>query len=98
MICYCNYLYLKIFFIGNGYATAATKLLIEFGIRQLQLKRIEIVAPIENISSQKVAERAGACKEGISRNRLLIHNKLHDAVIYSFIPDDFSQSERSKFN
>ena len=83
--------WLRTGFTGNGYATAATKLLVEFGIQQLQLKRIEIVASIENVPSQKVAERAGAYKEGISRNRLLIHDKLHDAVIYSFIPDDFSK-------
>lgn len=60
-----------------------------FGVQQLQLKRIEIVASVENINSQRVAERAGACKEGISRNKLLIHGEFHDAVIYSFIPDDF---------
>ena len=76
---------------GKGYATAATKLLAEFGIKELNLKRIEIVASVKNISSQKVAVRAGAYKEGISRNRLLIHKLLHDAVIYSFIPDDFSE-------
>ena len=74
---------------GKGYATAATKLLAQFGIQQLQLKRIEIVASVDNLPSQRVAERAGAYKEGISRNRLLIHEKLHDAVVYSFVPQDF---------
>ena len=77
---------------GKGYATEATKLLAEFGIKQLQLKRIEIVASVKNISSQRVAERAGACKEGIIRNRLSIHGKFHDAVVYSFIPQDFDCS------
>ena len=82
--------WLRTGFTGKGYATAATKLLAEFGIRDLRLKRIEIVASVENCSSQKVAERAGAYKEGISRNRLLIHDKFHDAIIYSFVPNDFS--------
>ena len=82
--------WLRTGFTGQGYATAATMLIAEFGIRDLQLKRIEIVAAVENISSQKVAERAGACKEGISRNKLLIHEKFHDAIIYSFTPDDFN--------
>ena len=53
-----------------------------FGVQQLQLKRIEIVASVKNIDSQRVAQRAGACKEGISRNKLLIHAEFHDAVIY----------------
>lgn len=86
--------WLRTGFTGKGYATAATKLLAEFGIRELQLKRIEIVASVENIASQQVAQRAGAYREGISRNRLLIHNRLHDAVVYSFIPRDFAQFER----
>lgn len=85
--------WLRTGFTGKGYATAATKLLAEFGILELQLKRIEIVASIENIPSQKVAERAGAYKEGISRNRLSIHSKLHDAVIYSFIPQYFDKHD-----
>ena len=75
---------------GKGYATAATRILAEFGIKQLQLKRIQIVAAVQNIPSQKVAERAGAFKEGVSRNRLEIHGLAHDAVIYSFIAQDFS--------
>lgn len=71
---------------GKGYATEATKLLARFGIHQLHLKRIEIVASSKNISSQRVAERAGAYQEGVLRNRLLINGKFHDAVVYSFIP------------
>lgn len=82
--------WLRTGFTGKGYATAATKLLAIFGLQQLHLKRIEIVVSVENVSSQKVAERAGAYKEGISRNRLLIHGNLHDAVIYSFTPNDFN--------
>ena len=81
--------WLRTGYTGQGYATVATKLLAEFGIRQLKLKRIEIVASVENDLSQKVAERAGAYKEGIARNRLLIHERFHDAAVYSFIPNDF---------
>jgi ribosomal-protein-serine acetyltransferase len=81
--------WLRTGYTGKGYATEATKLIAEFGIQQLQLKRIEIVASVKNTPSQKVAERAGAFKEGICRNRLLIHDRFHDAVVYSFIPSDF---------
>jgi ribosomal-protein-serine acetyltransferase len=82
--------WLRTGYTGKGYATTATKLLARFGVQQLQLKRIEILASVDNIDSQRVAERASACKEGISKNKLLIHDKFHDAVIYSFIPDDFN--------
>ncbi|MGF1590195.1 MAG: GNAT family N-acetyltransferase [Pleurocapsa sp.] len=52
--------WLRTGYTGRGYATEATKLLAQFGIQQLQLNRIEIVASVENIPSQSVAERAGA--------------------------------------
>jgi ribosomal-protein-serine acetyltransferase len=81
--------WLRTGYTGRGYATEATKLIAKFGIQQLQLKRLEIVASVKNTPSQKVAERAGAFREGICRNRLLIHDSFHDAVIYSFIPSDF---------
>ena len=81
--------WLRTGYTGKGYATEATKLLAKFGINQLQLKRIEIIASVENTPSHKVAQRAGAYREGIARNKLLIHNKFHDAVIYSFVPNDF---------
>jgi ribosomal-protein-serine acetyltransferase len=82
--------WLRTGYTGRGYATEATKLIAEFGIQQLQLKRIEILVSVKNTPSHKVAQRAGAFKEGISRNRLLIHDKFHDAVVYSFIPSDFA--------
>ena len=84
--------WLRTGYTGKGYATAATMMLAEFGIKQLQLKRIEIVISVQNTSSRAVAERAGARLEGVSRNLLEIHGKAHDAVIYSFIPQDFSSN------
>jgi RimJ/RimL family protein N-acetyltransferase len=75
---------------GRGIATAATLLASEFGFEDLGLNRIEILAAVENVASQRVAEKAGAKKEGILRNRILLHNRPHDAVMYSLIPADKS--------
>ena len=74
---------------GRGYAPAATRLLARFGFEQLGLNRIEIVAAAGNIPSQRAAEKAGPIREGVLRARLTIQDKVHDAVIYSFIPADF---------
>ena len=78
---------------GQGYAPAATRLLARFGFEQLGLQRIEIVAAVGNIPSQRTAEKAGAFREGVQRCRLPIHGKVHDAVIYSFVPADFGITE-----
>lgn len=72
----------------RGVATAATLLAAEFGFQDLRLNRIEILTAIGNVVSQRVAEKAGAQKEGILRSRLLLHNRPSDAVMYSLIAAD----------
>jgi ribosomal-protein-serine acetyltransferase len=73
---------------GRGVATAAAGLVARFGFQQRGLKRIEIVAAVENTASQRVAEKVGARREGVLRCRLMIHGRVHDAVLYSLIPAD----------
>ena len=71
---------------GKGYATRAARLLSDFGLNDLKLQRVEIVAAVTNHASQRVAEKAGAVREGILRNRIVLHGQPHDAVMYSRIP------------
>ena len=73
---------------GRGLATAAASLAAEFGFEDLLLDRIEILAAVGNKGSQRVAEKLGATKEGILRNRLVIHGRAHDAVMFSLIGAD----------
>jgi ribosomal-protein-serine acetyltransferase len=72
----------------RGVATAAARLVARFGFQQRGLKRIEIVAAVDNMASQRVAEKVGAHREGVLRRRLMIHGELQDAVLYSLIPPD----------
>ena len=73
---------------GRGVATRATRLAARFGFAELGLNRIEIIAAVDNIASQRVAERAGAVREGILRHRLSINGVPHDAVLYSLLRED----------
>lgn len=72
----------------KGAATAATRLLATFGFQELKLNRIEIVISVGNSPSERVAEKAGATKEGILRRRLMISGRAHDATMYSLLPED----------
>lgn len=72
----------------RGIATAATRLTARFGLRDLGLRRIEILAAVENVASQRVAEKSGATKEGVLRNRLVIHGRSYHAVMFSLISAD----------
>ena len=62
-----------------------------FGFEELGLHRIEIVAAVENIASQRVAEKAGAVREGVLRKRLLIRGESQDAVLFSLLPEDLAK-------
>jgi len=72
-----------------GVATAAVRLAARFGLEQLHLGRIEIVVAVGNQPSQRVAEKASARREGVLRRRLFLNKTFHDAVMFSFIPEDF---------
>lgn len=70
---------------GRGIATAATKLVAAFGLGELGLIRIEILAAVDNVASRRVAIKAGAEPEGVLRRRLLLHGVPHDAVMHSIV-------------
>ena len=76
----------------RGFATAASRLLIDFGFNTLKLKRIEIVIAAGNGPSVRVAEKLGAVKEGVLRNRLVTAYGVSDAVMYSLVPQDGGKS------
>lgn len=75
--------------LGEGIATEATKLLARFGFEQLGFQRIEIVVHPSHVASLRVAEKAGAIREGLLRNRLISHGAPSDAYMHSLIPSDY---------
>jgi RimJ/RimL family protein N-acetyltransferase len=73
---------------GKGIATAAVRLAAQFAFKETTLLRVEIVVNVANHPSQRVAEKAGAHKEGLLRNRIFMHGATHDALLYSLIAED----------
>ncbi len=74
---------------GNGYAGRAARLAAKFAFEQAGLVRAEIVIAVGNEASLKVAEKIGARREGILRNRIIVREKVYDGVMFSFVPADF---------
>lgn len=70
---------------GRGIAAEAVRQIAQFAFQETELVRLEIVCALGNIRSQRVAERAGAEREGVLRNRLLLHGRAVDAVMYSLV-------------
>jgi ribosomal-protein-serine acetyltransferase len=73
---------------GQGYAALAARALARFAFDALALRRIEIVAAVGNLASQRCAERIGARREGIARQRIFLHGQSEDAVVYGLLPGD----------
>ena len=71
---------------GKGIATAAVKLISRYGFETLGFTRLEIVTAVQNMASQRVAEKVGALREGVHRNRHVVRDKMYDAVMFSLIP------------
>ncbi|MFO1474381.1 MAG: GNAT family protein [Lysobacterales bacterium] len=67
-------------------ATRAAAHAAAFGFDELELARIEIVALPDNVASQRVAEKLGALREGVFRNRIVLAGGARDAVVFSLVP------------
>lgn len=73
---------------GQGVCTAAVAQLRKFAFEEAGLFRLEIIAAIENVASQRVAEKSGAVREAVLRQRLLVGGVRHDAILYSILSSD----------
>jgi RimJ/RimL family protein N-acetyltransferase len=69
---------------NQGVATRAVRVLRDWAFAYTDLIRLEIVIAIDNVASCRVAEKAGAFREGTLKNRLLLHGAAHDAAVFSF--------------
>ena len=81
--------------VGRGIASTAVGVVARFAFEELGVIRVEIVAAVGNRSSQRVAEKAGATREGVLRRRLPIGERHADAVMHSLIPEDLLPLNRS---
>jgi ribosomal-protein-serine acetyltransferase len=67
---------------GHGTAPAAARLAADYAFNQTALVRLEIVCAVDNLRSQRAAEKTGAVREGVLRSRLVLQGKPTDAVMY----------------
>lgn len=73
---------------GGGIATAAVLQLIAWTFANTTLNRLEIVVAEGNAASRRVAERAGARREGVLRKRLMVGGRASSAILYAVLRPD----------
>jgi ribosomal-protein-serine acetyltransferase len=75
---------------GRGVAPAAIRQLAGFAFTHTDLLRLEILCAVGNVRSQRAAEKAGATREATLRDRLFLHGRPHDAVMYAVVRSSWS--------
>jgi len=85
-------------FQGTGLNKACKYELLDFGFEQIQLRRIQFSADLENLRSQKAIEKLGAVKEGIFRNNYVDSDgNSKDDVYFSIIQEEWKNTKRDYF-
>lgn len=69
----------------KGVATIAVQLLRDWAFNNTDLHRLELLVSVQNFASLRVAEKSGAIREGILRERFKLPDGYHDVVIHSLI-------------
>jgi RimJ/RimL family protein N-acetyltransferase len=86
---YCNLGYwVRSSATGRGIATTVARRLATFALTELGMNRVEVIAAVENVASLRVAEKIGAKREGIARDRLVVGERVHDAWVHSIVRSD----------
>jgi RimJ/RimL family protein N-acetyltransferase len=73
---------------GRGAAPRAARLLARFAFEELGLRRVGIIAAVDNVASQRVAEKAGFTREGVLRAYLDSPGEGLDMVSFSLLASD----------
>jgi ribosomal-protein-serine acetyltransferase len=71
--------------VGQGIAPSAVRELVRWTFAHTNLNRLEIVVALGNTRSQRVAEKVGAERDGVLKQRLFLQGKPCDAVMYSLV-------------
>jgi ribosomal-protein-alanine N-acetyltransferase len=75
-------------FRGHGVATAAVRLAVEQAFGEVGLHRLEAGVMPSNVASQRVLERAGFTRVGITRSLLYIAGRWEDHILYELVGPD----------
>ena len=76
---------------SQGVASTAIRAIAAFAFNELKLVRASIRIRLDNTSSRRAAERAGASFEGVTRHGIVHGDVRFDAAQYSLLPADLAR-------
>lgn len=75
----------------RGIATGALHLLCRYGLEDLGLERFALFTDVENVASQRVAEKVGFRREGVLRSHTPHPDgRRQDSVVFSLLPGEIA--------
>lgn len=72
-------------YIGNGFATEASKVIIDFGFNNLLLHKIVIAHAEHNIESKRICEKLNFKQYAHEHDAFMKENKWHDLIWYELL-------------
>jgi len=76
---------------GQGLIPKAVKEILRFGFKKAKIHKVYGAVFAENIKSQKVLEKCGFTKEGITRHATYRFRRWHDKIRYSILESEFKK-------
>lgn len=78
---------------GKGVSTEASKLILDYGFKELGLNRIYLFTETENVPAQKLFEKVGFVKEGCIREDIISHGKYVDRYVYGICRREYLKED-----
>lgn len=79
-------------FQNNGYATEATKKIVEFGFEKINLHKVQICTKTINLKSKRVIEKCGFTYEGTLRDYFYYNNIYVGRLFFSILRSEYENS------
>jgi len=73
----------------KGYGTEASKLLLKYAFKVLDLRKLGSGTHSQNIASQKLQESLGFIREGVRRQEIVSHSQYLDAIDYGMLKEEY---------
>lgn len=74
---------------NNGYGTEATRALVAYGFRQLELNRIQARHMMSNPASGRIMQKLGMSYEGTHRQAALRFGSYEDLAVYAILRSEY---------
>jgi len=75
---------------GKGYATEASKVVIDYGFEELKLNRIEAYVAPENVASQNVLKKLNFSHEGMKKSHFKLEDGYSDSLVFGLLREELN--------